>query len=92
MIFMYAAMAQSWNVIAGFSGQIILAYVIFFGIMLLQGNNITYCVVRKNPCATKAALVAQGSYAGLGGKSYAGLMEEVLVKSLMRRSYGRVRG
>jgi len=32
MIFMYAVMAQSWNVIAGFSGQISLGHVIFFGI------------------------------------------------------------
>ena len=31
-IFMYAVMAQSWNVIAGFSGQISLGHVIFFGI------------------------------------------------------------
>jgi len=33
MIFMYAVMAQSWNVIAGFSGQISLGNFIFFGIV-----------------------------------------------------------
>ena len=32
MIFMYAVMAQSWNVIAGLSGQISLGHVVFFGI------------------------------------------------------------
>jgi len=32
MIFMYAVMAQSWNVIAGFSGQISLGHGAFFGI------------------------------------------------------------
>ena len=32
MIFLYATMSQSWNVIAGFSGQISLGHVIFFGI------------------------------------------------------------
>src|ERR1700730_14481990 len=32
LIFMYALMAQSWNVVAGFSGQISLGHVIFFGI------------------------------------------------------------
>lgn len=32
MIFMHAVMAQSWNVLAGFSGQISLGHAIFFGI------------------------------------------------------------
>jgi ABC-type branched-chain amino acid transport system, permease component len=32
MIFMHAVMAQSWNVIAGFSGQISLGHGAFFGI------------------------------------------------------------
>jgi branched-chain amino acid transport system permease protein len=32
LIFMYALMAQSWNVVAGFSGQISLGHAIFFGI------------------------------------------------------------
>jgi len=32
MIFMYAVMAQAWNVIAGFSGQISLGHGAFFGI------------------------------------------------------------
>jgi len=32
MIFMYAVMAQSWNVIAGMSGQISLGHAMFFGI------------------------------------------------------------
>jgi branched-chain amino acid transport system permease protein len=32
MIFMYAVMAQSWNVIAGMSGQISLGHAVFFGI------------------------------------------------------------
>ena len=32
MIFMYAVMSQSWNVIAGLSGQISLGHVVFFGI------------------------------------------------------------
>ena len=32
MIFMYAVMAQSWNVIAGLSGQISLGHGLFFGI------------------------------------------------------------
>ena len=32
MIFMYAVMAQSWNVIAGLSGQISLGHAVFFGI------------------------------------------------------------
>ena len=35
MIFMHAVMAQSWNVIAGFSGQISLGHGAFFGICLL---------------------------------------------------------
>ena len=32
MIFMHSVMAQSWNVIAGFSGQISLGHGAFFGI------------------------------------------------------------
>jgi branched-chain amino acid transport system permease protein len=32
LILMYALMAQSWNVVAGFSGQISLGHAIFFGI------------------------------------------------------------
>jgi branched-chain amino acid transport system permease protein len=32
MIFMHAVMTQSWNVIAGFSGQISLGHGAFFGI------------------------------------------------------------
>lgn len=32
MIFMYSVMAQSWNVLAGFSGQISLGHALFFGI------------------------------------------------------------
>ena len=32
MIFMYAVMAQSWNIIAGLSGQISLGHAVFFGI------------------------------------------------------------
>jgi len=32
LIFMYAVMAQSWNVIAGLSGQISLGHVVFFGV------------------------------------------------------------
>ena len=32
MIFMHAVMSQSWNVLAGFSGQISLGHAIFFGI------------------------------------------------------------
>jgi branched-chain amino acid transport system permease protein len=32
LIFMYALMAQSWNVVAGYSGQISLGHAIFFGI------------------------------------------------------------
>jgi branched-chain amino acid transport system permease protein len=32
MIFMYAVMSQSWNIIAGLSGQISLGHVVFFGI------------------------------------------------------------
>ena len=32
MIFMHAVMAQSWNVLAGFSGQISLGHAIFSGI------------------------------------------------------------
>ena len=32
MIFMHAVMAQSWNVLAGFSGQISLGHAIFYGI------------------------------------------------------------
>ena len=32
MIFMHAVMAQAWNVIAGFSGQISLGHGVFFGI------------------------------------------------------------
>jgi len=32
MVFLYAVMSQSWNVIAGFSGQISLGHVVFFGI------------------------------------------------------------
>jgi len=32
LIFLYALMAQSWNVVAGFSGQISLGHAIFFGI------------------------------------------------------------
>src|ERR1700674_1770460 len=32
MIFLYALMAQSWNVMAGFSGQISLGHAAFFGI------------------------------------------------------------
>lgn len=32
LIFMYAVMSQSWNVIAGLSGQISLGHVVFFGI------------------------------------------------------------
>ena len=32
MIFLYALMAQSWNVMAGFSGQISLGHAMFFGI------------------------------------------------------------
>src|SRR4051812_3941672 len=32
LILLYALMAQSWNVVAGFSGQISLGHAIFFGI------------------------------------------------------------
>ena len=32
LILMYALMAQSWNVVAGLSGQISLGHAIFFGI------------------------------------------------------------
>jgi branched-chain amino acid transport system permease protein len=32
LVLLYALMAQSWNVVAGFSGQISLGHVIFFGI------------------------------------------------------------
>ena len=32
LVFMYAVMSQSWNVIAGLSGQISLGHVVFFGI------------------------------------------------------------
>jgi branched-chain amino acid transport system permease protein len=32
LILLYALMAQSWNVVAGFSGQISLGHAIFFGL------------------------------------------------------------
>src|ERR1700732_4195488 len=32
LVLLYALMAQSWNLVAGFSGQISLGHVIFFGI------------------------------------------------------------
>ena len=45
MIFMHAVMAQSWNVLAGFSGQISLGHAIFYGI---GAYATAYCYVKLN--------------------------------------------
>ena len=81
MIFMHAVMAQSWNVIAGFSGQISLGHGAFFGIGcvgvaggMMANYFFIFTDVGINFALFAFVAVALGGFGSIIGCLYAGII------------------